>query len=143
MATGSDQQLSIICDRIRALQSEVANLPCKPDRSATTAISELFCSGEGVLARLQQPDDIRNKGTKQRLKEDGDSSSEDVSEDDSLLNAQIQDLDPQATPDQAALDDPSGKGRLGVNKALEYLKGLETEIVSPFIMGWMSSSLSC
>ncbi|KAL8709525.1 MAG: hypothetical protein Q9220_005767 [cf. Caloplaca sp. 1 TL-2023] len=46
-----------------------------------------------------------------------------------VSNAGDSNLDPQGKPDQDILDDPSNKWRLGVNNALEFLEGLETEIV--------------
>ncbi|KAL8878047.1 MAG: hypothetical protein Q9198_004062 [Flavoplaca austrocitrina] len=126
MSAQTDEQISNICDELRALQSNIAALPRTPDRSATHAINKLFCRGEGVLAKLQQPAGFQGKRTKQRSNEDGHSSSEagDCSDDQDF------DLDPQAKPDQDVLDDPSNKGRLGVNNALEFLKGLETEIAT-------------
>ncbi|KAL8714813.1 MAG: hypothetical protein Q9220_001326 [cf. Caloplaca sp. 1 TL-2023] len=81
---------------------------------------------EGILAELQQPAGFQGKRTKQRLNQD----EYDSSEAGNCSDNQYSDLDPQGKPDQDSLDDPSNKGRLGVNKALEYLKGLKAEIAT-------------
>lgn len=137
-----DEQISNICDGIRAIQRNIARLSVTPDRSKTHQIMEQFCPGEGVLAKLRPPPGLRRtQRTLQRSGTDSESSDEGGYQ----VNTESESDDakspkPPVSLNQDLLDDPSSKGTLGEESALAYLRSIKNIIVSPPLLVWTSSN---
>jgi len=147
-----DEQILDICGQIKALQRRVAELPVEPNRSNTRQIVDLFVPGEGLLAKLRPSPALglkkrtlgRSRKDRERTGEEGDDSRSDDDSDsdtDDSLDEDLLNAGTHGGLDEDALDDPSSKGRLGEDNALEYLRSLSNTIVSPsFRVGSRPSS---
>jgi hypothetical protein len=129
-----DEQFSNICDEIRLIQRRIAELSVTPDRSSAHQIKELICPGEGLLAKLRPPPVSRsNQRTRRRPAKNREDSGEEEDDDDEVGSDSDSDTSTDGSLDEEVLDDPSSKGKLGEEKALEYLRSLENIIVSPLL----------
>jgi hypothetical protein len=123
-----DEQISDICDGIKAIRSDIAELPVAPDRASTRQIMDQLCPGEGLLAKLRPPPGIQRLQRSSKNRQSSGGEDDEDSSDDDL------DVEADSVLDEDELDNPSAKGRLGEEKALEYLRILEDIIVSPSLL---------
>ena len=124
-----DEQISNICDEIRALQHHVARLPVTLDHSSMDQMKELFVPGDGLLAKLRPPPALGGTKRTRKVRESlsGEDEDEDNSDDesDTYTGGNLGEV-----LDEDRLDDPNSKGRLGEENAIKYLRGLDNIIVS-------------
>ena len=116
MASSFDAKINEICDRLAALKEEIDNDDPHTTLYTMEDIRNLIHPGEGLLEAVREPVSV----TAAAPAEDPDTDEEEEGTAQATNKNRVKEVD----------DDPDRKGKLGEERALSFLEGLEPEIVS-------------
>ena len=118
MASSLDAKINEICDEMAALKNHTDALDRRTNLYAMEDICELLLSGEGLLKAIREPMGVTATAP---AEDPGTDEEEEATAQATNKNKnRVKEVD----------DDPDRKGKLGEERALSFLEGLEPEIVS-------------